>query len=73
MSELRRIRVDRRLSIKDLAMLSSVSEEQIRNIENGRATNPRVTTLDKLARVLDVQPSTIDPHTTTADAERPAA
>ena len=61
MSELRRIRIDRRLSIVQLAERSEVSPEQIRNIENGRARNPRVETLDKLARVLGVLPSAIDP------------
>lgn len=61
MSALRRIRVDAHLSIEQLAEQAGVSSEQIRNIETGRATNPRVVTLVKLAEALEVQPSAIDP------------
>lgn len=61
MSALRRIRVDKQISITELALRSHISPEQIRNIENGRAHNPRVDTLVKLADVLDVNPSEIDP------------
>lgn len=62
MSDLRRIRVNKVMTIMELAARSEVSPEQIRNIENGRATNPRPDTLSKLARVLNVQPADIDPH-----------
>lgn len=61
MSALRRIRIDKHLSIMDLAAQSEVSPEQIRNIENGRALNPRVETLAKLAAILEVEPSELDP------------
>lgn len=61
MSALRRVRVDARLSIEELSIKSGVSPEQIRNIETGRAANPRAATLAKLADVLTVEPSTIDP------------
>ena len=71
MSALRRTRVDRRLSVADLAEQSGVSQEQIRNIETGRARNPRAITLGKLADVLDVSPSALDPMN--GDGERAAA
>lgn len=61
MSALRRIRIDKHLSIEALAEQAGMSPEQIRNIETGRAKNPRVETLSKLAKVLDVEPSQIDP------------
>lgn len=61
MSALRRIRVNAGLSPDELSERAGVSAEQIRNIESGRARNPRVGTLTKLAQVLDVQPSEIDP------------
>lgn len=61
MSALRAVRVNAKLSIDDLAAKAKVSPEQIRNIEAGRARNPRVKTLVKLATVLKVKPSDIDP------------
>lgn len=61
MSALRQVRVDAELSIEDLAAEAGVSPEQIRNIESGRARNPRVETLVKLAIALHVKPSAIDP------------
>lgn len=68
MSELRRIRVDKRMSIPELAEASGVSPEQIREIEAGRTLNPRPKTLGKLADVLDVQPSELDPILTERSA-----
>lgn len=61
MSELRRARVNRNLSITDLAEAAELSPEQIRNIENGRTRNPRADTLNRLAVVLGVEPATLDP------------
>lgn len=61
MSALREARVNAKLSITALAAQAEVSPEQIRNIETGRARNPRVETLVKLADVLSVKPSSIDP------------
>jgi transcriptional regulator with XRE-family HTH domain len=60
-SVLRRVRIDQRLSVVALAGLSGVSQEQIRNIETGRARNPRAATLGKLADALHVSPSELDP------------
>lgn len=73
MSALRRIRVDKRLSIPELAEASGVSPEQIRHIEGGRALNPRPETLGKLADVLGVQPSELDPILTAAEPDKSAA
>lgn len=70
MSALRRIRVDRELTVVQLAAASDVSPEQIRNIEAGRARNPHIETLSKLAKALDVAPSAIDPM---LNGARPAA
>lgn len=64
MSALRRIRLDARLSIEELATRADVSADQIRNIENGRVGNPRAGTLGKLADALDVEPSELDPFLT---------
>lgn len=61
MSALRRIRIDARLSIDELSVRSGISAEQIRNIETGRAANPRPATLGAIADVLQVAPSAIDP------------
>lgn len=61
MSALRRARIDARLSIEELSIKAGVSADQIRNIETGRVENPRASTLAKLADVLTVEPSTIDP------------
>lgn len=62
MSALRRARLNAEMEVKDLAEAAGVSQEQIRNIENGRATNPRAKTLAALARPLNVKPADIDPH-----------
>lgn len=72
MSALRRIRIDKQLSIADLAAKSDVSEDQIRNIESGGTLNPRVRTLAKLAAILEVEPSELDPILT-GTASRDAA
>lgn len=61
MSELRRVRVNKNLSIIELAARAEVSPEQVRNIENGRTLNPRAETLNKLARILRVKAAEIDP------------
>lgn len=68
MSALRRLRIDRHLSIAQLAEQSGVSDDQIRNIETGRAKNPRTSTLVDLARVLEVRPSELDPVLAAAEA-----
>jgi len=68
MSALRRVRIDARLSIEELAVRSGISQEQIRNIESGRAMNPRPATLGKLADVLEVAPSELDPKLTGSEA-----
>jgi transcriptional regulator with XRE-family HTH domain len=65
-SALRRIRVDARLTIPELATKSGVLQETIRDIETGRSENPRPATLGKLADALStsehtVRPSDIDP------------
>jgi transcriptional regulator with XRE-family HTH domain len=59
---LRSVRVDAHLSIEELAAKSKVSPAQIRNIESGRAVNPRAETLSKLADALNTTPSAIDPY-----------
>lgn len=59
---LRQHRVDKHLTIEELAAVSKVSPAQIRNIESGRAPNPRVDTLAKLANALGTVPSEIDPY-----------
>lgn len=61
MSAIRRARVDKGWSAGTLAEKSGISVEQIRNIESGRTRNPRAETLHKLAKVLRVKPSEIDP------------
>lgn len=62
MSELRRLRVNARLSITQLSDRSGVSPKQIRNIEDGTTKKPQVETLSRLADVLEVQPTDIDPY-----------
>lgn len=62
MSELRRLRVNARMSINKLAEQSGVSAKQIRNIEDGTTKNPQVETLSRLADALEVQPTEIDPY-----------
>lgn len=69
MSELRRVRLNKNLSIVELAARAEVSPEQVRNIENGRTLNPRAETLNKLAEILEVEPATLDPRA----ADRQAA
>lgn len=64
MSELRRIRINKEMSIPQLALASNVSAEQIRNLETGRARNPRPATLAKLAKALKVKPAELDPFLT---------
>lgn len=59
---LRAHRVDAHLTIEELADKANVSPAQIRNIESGRASNPRAETLSKLAKALDTTPSAIDPY-----------
>lgn len=65
---LRQVRVDAHLTIDQLAVKSEVSPAQIRNIESGETSNPRMGTLAKLAAALDVEPSVIDPYTPRAAA-----
>jgi transcriptional regulator with XRE-family HTH domain len=54
MDEVRRIRNERGLSQQGLADSSGVNKVTINHIEQGKA-NPSVSTLDKLARALDVE------------------
>lgn len=61
MSALRRIRVDKRMSIAELATKAELSEDTIRDLERGSNSDPRISTLTKLADALGVQPSAIDP------------
>lgn len=68
MSALRRARVNKGLSVVELAAASGVSPEQIRNIESGRARTPREKTLGKLAAPLGLEPAEIDPQLTEAAA-----
>lgn len=77
MSALRRERLNRGLEISELAKSSGISDDQIRNIENGSATNPRASTLFKLADALSqagelVLPSDIDPMAAQRDQETAA-
>ena len=65
MSALRRIRVNQRMSVPMLAEQSGINEETIRNIEAGTSRNPHPKTLGKLADVLGVEPSDLDPVLTT--------
>lgn len=61
MSELARVRRDRRLTVKQLASEANLSPQQVRNIEAGRTARPREETLWSLADVLGVEWSVIDP------------
>lgn len=49
------IRTERKLSIRELSVLSGVSKSQINNIENGKQS-PTVYTLCCLAEALNVSP-----------------
>lgn len=66
MSEIRRLRVNQRMTVEQLADKAGVSARQIRNLEDGTVNNPQVATLGKLADALStlkhtVEPSDIDP------------
>jgi transcriptional regulator with XRE-family HTH domain len=54
---LQQLRLDAHLSLDELDALSGVSSEQIRRIEAGTTTNPRVPTLVALATALNAKPS----------------
>lgn len=57
MIALRRLRLDAGLRPEELAALSGVSAETIRNLESRRITNPHVSTLTGLAAALAARPS----------------
>jgi transcriptional regulator with XRE-family HTH domain len=59
--ELRRLREKRGLTQEGLANLSGVSRPAIHRIENGQQA-PRRSTVSKLARALEVEPSAVAPE-----------
>lgn len=56
MTELRKIRKAKKLSMQKLANLAGVSKETIYSNESGRTTNPNQSSVDAIARVLGVTP-----------------
>lgn len=53
-SELKKIRLSRQLGVNQLALNSGVSASQISRFENGKKSNPKPSTLSKLAKGLKV-------------------
>ncbi len=51
-------RKTKKLTLKKLASLSGVGPSTISDIENGKAKHPRMDTLEKLAKALDISVST---------------
>jgi putative transcriptional regulator len=54
MRQLRRIREDKDIKQKDLAARCGIRQATLCDIEKGRIKNPRVNTLRKIAKELDV-------------------
>lgn len=57
---LRRLRVRAGLTQDELAENSGVSERTIRRLETGNRTNPRMTTVQELARALPLRPEELE-------------
>lgn len=51
---LKRIRTEKGLSIRELQRMSGVSHTIIMNIESGKSKNPTIIPIMKLSRALDV-------------------
>lgn len=51
---LKKIRNEKRLGIRELERLSDVSHTIIMNIESGKSKNPTIITIMKLAKSLDI-------------------
>lgn len=51
---LKRIRLEKGLSIRELQRMSGVSHTIIMNIESGKSKNPTIISIMKLAKTLDV-------------------
>lgn len=57
MTRLEQLRIDAKLSVKELAAAAGVSHQTILNLEQRKSTNPQVETLHKLAKPLGATPS----------------
>lgn len=51
---LKRLRIDNKLTLAKLSEISDVGQSTINDIENGKAKNPKTDTLTKLANALKV-------------------
>lgn len=56
-SEIRKLRKEKKLSIRELAELSNVSKSQISDLENKQLLNTTVDTICKLAIALECKPT----------------
>jgi transcriptional regulator with XRE-family HTH domain len=58
-AKLRRLREDRFISQRDLARLAGVSPTTVMQLETGQNSNPRLSTIRKLAEALAVDPGAL--------------
>ncbi|VDG31479.1 transcriptional regulator [Lactobacillus plantarum subsp. plantarum] [Lactiplantibacillus mudanjiangensis] len=58
-SELKKLRLSKKMGVNQLALKSGVSSSQISRFENGKSGGPKPLTLQKLAKGLGVPDSTI--------------
>ena len=57
--ELKRLRTERFLSQRDLAQKAGVSPTTIMHLETGESTDPRLSTVRKVAEALGVDPNSL--------------
>ena len=58
---LKKIRLEKKLSLRQLAIEADIDHMQVANIEKGQ-TNPTMTTITILAEALNVHPGELFPH-----------
>lgn len=51
---LKNIRINKKIGIRELERISGVANSTIINIENGKYKNPTIITIMKLAKALDI-------------------
>ena len=72
-AELRRLRTARPYSLRELAKLAGVTQDNIWKIESGRTQNPHPSTVRKLANALGVEPKDLLRSHAEADEGKAAA
>jgi transcriptional regulator with XRE-family HTH domain len=73
MSVLRRLRIDRAMTVEDLSQATGVKVSTIYNLERGDIASPRISTLVPLAEFFQIKPSALVPSLSATTDDTPEA